>query len=72
MRSPSLRMAWYFNAVKLLFSIAKLDCSLGPLFEGAVTEGDWGSVVMTIGHSLSQPFRAATSLREGGKAAALL
>ena len=42
---------------------------LGPLFEGAVTEGDWGSVLILMRHSLRQPLRAATSLKEGGKAA---
>ena len=40
---------------------------LGPLFEGAGCEVDWGSVVCYEGHSLRHGFRRATSLREGGK-----
>ena len=35
-----------------------------------VTEGDWGSVLISVRHSLRPRFRSATSLREGGKAAA--
>ena len=35
-----------------------------------VTEGDWGSVLISARHSLRPRFRSATSLREGGKAAA--
>ena len=40
---------------------------LGPLFEGAGCEADWGSVIYYEGHSLRHGFRRATSLREGGK-----
>ena len=40
---------------------------LGPLYEGAVTEGDWGSVLSMEVHSLRHGLRRATSLREGGK-----
>ena len=55
--------------VKLQF-VGQLDRILGPLSEGAVTEGDWGSVLISVRHSLRPRFRSATSLREGGKAAA--
>ena len=40
---------------------------LGPLLEGAVTEGDWGSVLSSEVHSLRHGLRRATSLSEGGK-----
>ena len=50
--------------------IGQLDRILGPLSEGAVTEGDWGSVLISVQHSLRPRFRSATSLNEGGKAAA--
>ena len=36
---------------------------LGPLFEGAVTEGDWGSVLSLEVHSL-RPFGPPPSERE--------
>ena len=55
--------------VKFRF-IGQLDRTLGPLPEGAVTEGDWGSVLISMRHSLRPRFRSATSLKEGGKAAA--
>ena len=55
--------------VKFQFG-GQLDRTLGPLPEGAVTEGDWGSVLISMRRSLRPRFRSATSLREGGKAAA--
>ena len=55
--------------IRLQF-VGQLDRILGPLSEGAVTEGDWGSVLISVRHSLRPRFRSATSLREGGKAAA--
>ena len=44
-----------------------LPIALGPLSEGAVTEGDWGSVLSLEVHSLRHGLHRATSLREGGK-----
>ena len=50
------------------------EAALTPSLRGLAKIGssepifDWGSVVITIGHSLRQPYRADTSLIEGGKA----
>ena len=40
---------------------------LCPFSEGAVCVADWGSVLLSIGHSLRHGLRRATSLKEGGK-----
>ena len=53
----------FLLSVKFQFG-EQLDRTLGPLFEGAVAEGDWGSVLISVRHSLRPRFRSATSLRE--------
>ena len=40
---------------------------LGPLSEGAVTEGDWGSVLSLYATPSEPPNGRPTSLKEGGK-----
>ena len=54
-----------------------IHCTPGPLFEGAVSEADWGSALRWFfrcaqpeEHSLRLAWRRATSLFEGGERAA--
>ena len=64
----------YYSQFTIFWQIVKnygtrsKNTILGPLFEGAVCEADWGSVLYCARHSLRQKSEIfATSLKEGGK-----
>ena len=53
-----------FSILNSQFSIRSRRNS--PFSEGAVSEADWGSVLLKIGYSLRPRCRSATSLKAGG------
>ena len=71
---PGPNAGEYFSGCKLMFVVLLRGC-LGPLSEGGwlPDRADWGSVLSTKRHSLSQKSSIfASSLREGAEGAPAL